>query len=155
DRRDSASRDRRYRRGNPDRNSWHLTLPCAATEHSATPFNVGGGKVRFTGKGTDQLLVRGHVVEHTDQKDRFTGGGTNLGRPDACDGQKPAKPFAVPSYEGERLDRKPLGLFPREIGAALHRSSLSETFNGHVNRYIGRRTWPCPDAVFQRFLTAG
>jgi hypothetical protein len=57
-----------------------------------------------------------------------TCGGADLGRPNPGDGQKPAEPFAVPGNEGESLDRKPLGLFPREIGAALHWSGLSVTF---------------------------
>src|SRR5215472_13529185 len=155
DRLHSAARDRRHRRGNPDRNSWHLTLPRTTTEHRATPFDVGGVQICFTGKGTDQLLVGGHVVEHSDQKARFTCNSANLGRPDARDGQKPAKPFAVPGNEGESLDRKSFGLFPREIGAARHWSGLSVAVSGHANKYIGHRTGARPDAVFQRFLTAG
>jgi len=131
--------------------------PRAATEHSATPFNVGGVQICFSGKGTDQLLVGGHVVEHADQKARFTCGSANLGGFNPRDGQKPAKSLAVPGNEGERLDRKPFGLFPREIGAALHGSGLAVTVPGpgHANKYIGHRAWARPDAVFQRFLTAG
>src|SRR5262249_24485362 len=106
---------------------WHLALPRPATERSATPFNIGGVQICFTGKGPDQLLVGDHVVEHADQKSRFTCGSANLGRPNARDGQKPAKPFAVPGHEGERLDSGPFGLFPGEIGAALHGSGLSRT----------------------------
>ena len=74
------------------------------------------------------MFVGGHVIEHPDQEVWSTCGGADLGRPNPGDGQKPAEPFAVPGNEGESLDRKPLGLFPREIGAALHWSGLSVTF---------------------------
>ncbi len=57
------------------------------------------------------MFVRGNVVEYAHQEVRFTGGGANLGGPNAGNGQKASKPPSVAGNECEGLNRKLFSLF--------------------------------------------
>jgi len=73
--------------------------------------DVGGLGSGLGGKGRNQPVVGGQVVEHAGKEVRLAGRGANLGRPDTSHGQEAPKPLAVPGDEGKRLNCKPFCRF--------------------------------------------
>src|SRR5207253_11403657 len=78
----------------PGKNSWHFALP-AAGKHNAPLIYVSWIEVVFAGKGGDQPIIGGHVIEHAGEKSRLTGCGANRGWSYARYGKGAPTPFAV------------------------------------------------------------
>ena len=75
--------------------------------------DVGRIEAGLGGKGRDQAIVGGEIVEHAGEEAGLACGCANLGRPDAGCGQEAAKPLGLAGQEGKRLNRKPFCRFFR------------------------------------------
>ncbi len=58
------------------------------------------------GEFGDHFLVTGDIIEHAGQETRFGAGGTNLGRSDTGNGEKPPQALRIARNVGKRLNCK-------------------------------------------------